>query len=342
MRGGTQPRRVLHIFDVPHILASGMPIAIFNQIRQQLESGHTVLALNYWPKSGPHQILEDFLALVPCVPCVVSSMRALLVEVNALNDTIDEIYIHGLWTRSALCASLLSKPIATKIRHAPHGALDQAAMHFGYLKKLMTWHIAQKWALERASTVIATSPREREGIRRYLPEANIQLVPLQLPIIDPVPTPNGPRKRLLYFGRIHPIKGIEAILKAWKALHTQLPDWDLALIGPQEEPWSSHFRKMAEDINLPRVTFQQEVMPNERLQVLATANLVLAPSLTENFGLVIAEALALGRTVIASEQTGWDDQPNLVLFSNQAEFQKAILSAARKHSQEAESSSEIL
>ncbi|OYU77556.1 MAG: hypothetical protein CFE32_05205 [Alphaproteobacteria bacterium PA3] len=342
MGGKVQPRRVLHIFDVPEVLPSGMPIAIFNQVSQQIELGHAVYTVNYWPKGGAHQTLSGFLALVPGTPSIVRSMRALLKEVRALSENVDDIYIHGLWTRSALCALFLPRLIRAKIRHAPHGALDNAALQFGYLKKRVTWYVAQKWALERAGAVIATSRREMEGIQKHLPQANTQLIPLQLPNIAAVPNPNGPRKRLLYFGRIHPIKGIAAILNAWKALHADMPDWDLALIGPQEEPWSSQFRKMAEDLDLPRVTFQQEVMPNERLLVLATANLVLAPSLTENFGLVIAEALALGRTVIASKQTGWHEQPRLILFSNQIEFQKAILSEAHRQSQDSENARAIL
>ena len=336
MREEIQPCRLLHIFDVPQILPSGMPIAIFNQISQQIDLGHTVVSVNYWPMSGSPQVLADFQGFTPCVHSVVSSMHGLINEVRELSGAIDQIYIHGLWTRSALCALFLSKTICTKIQHAPHGALDQAAMHFGHIKKQVTWHVAQKWALERADTLIATSARELAGIRRYLPRANIKLVPLSLPMIAPTRAPDGPRKRLLYFGRIHPIKGIGAILEAWKEVHPRLPDWDLDLTGPQEEPWTSHFKKQVDDFNLPRVTFHPEVMPNKRLEVLANANLVLAPSLTENFGLVIAESLAIGRTVIASEQTGWHARPGLVLFSGQAAFQKAILAEAHKVSQESE------
>lgn len=330
MRAEVQPSRLLHIFDVPQILASGMPIAIFNQIRQQIAAGHTVLSVNFWPPNASPQRLAEFQAAAPNEPRIATSMRDLIRGVHELSGGVDQIYIHGLWSRSALCALFLPKSSCAKIRHAPHGALDQAAMHYGYLKKQFSWHLTQKWALSRAGTLIATSTRELEGIKRHLPRANIQLVPLSVPSIAPVPAPDGPRRRLLYFGRIHPIKGIGAILEAWKEIHQHLPDWDLDLIGPQEEPWTSHFKKQVDNLNLPRVSFHPEVKPDERFEALATGNLVLAPSLTENFGLVIAEALALGRTVIASEQTGWEARSGLVLFSSQAEFQRVMLAEASK------------
>lgn len=330
MRAVIQPSRLLHIFDVPQILPSGMPIAIFNQIMQQIASGHTVLSVNFWAPNAPPKRLAEFQAAAPSAPRLALSMRELIHDVRDLSSTVDQIYIHGLWSRSALCALFLPESSCAKIQHAPHGALDQAAMHYGYFKKQVLWHVAQKWALDRAGTLIATSTRELEGIKRHLPRANIQLVPLSVPSIAAIPAQYGPRKRLLYFGRIHPIKGIGAILEAWKEAHLHLPDWDLDLIGPQEEPWTSHFKEHVDELNLPRVSFHPEVRPDKRLETLATANLVLAPSLTENFGLVIAEGLAIGRTVIASEQTGWEARPGLVLFSDQAAFQRAILAEAFK------------
>lgn len=324
------PRRLLHIFDVPEVLPSGMPIAIFSQIEHQLAFGHTVFSLNYWPQTGSAQKLADFIARAPVRPEIVSSWHEIAGKVHRWGETLDEIYIHGLWNRSALTTLCLAAPLRAKVRHAPHGALDPAALQFGYLKKQLAWHVVQKWALVQAGCVVATSAREYDGIRRRLPRAKIDIVPLILPAIQPAPAPLGPRKRLLYFGRIHPIKGIEAILQAWHDIHLLLPDWDLALIGPQEEPWFSQFTKMANTLKLPRVSFHPEVMPDRRLEVLATANLVLAPSQTENFGLVIAEARALGRTVVASEQTGWRAEPGLVLFSGPSGLKDAILLEAQK------------
>lgn len=337
MGGADRPARLLHIFDVPEILPSGMPIAIFNQMKQQMDLGHTVLSVNYQPMSRSSQTKVDFQALAPCESRVVSSILRLIIEVRELSGTVDGIYIHGLWTRSALSALFMPEAMRQKVRHAPHGALDRAAMQFGYFKKQIAWHMAQKHALQMAGTVIATSPRELDGIKQILPHANLELVPLSLPKIDPAPIPNGARQRLLYFGRIHPIKGIRAILKAWKAVHSQLPTWDLVLMGPQEEAWLEQFEDMAKNLKLPRVAFLPAVMPDRRLEALAAASLVVAPSQTENFGLVIAEALALGRNVIASEQTGWEPRPGLVLFTDQIGLEQAILVEAQKFSQEPES-----
>jgi glycosyltransferase involved in cell wall biosynthesis len=109
--------------------------------------------------------------------------------------------------------------------------------------------------------------------------------------------------RLLYLGRLHPIKGIENLLKA---MTTMTNGVTLSVCGEGEADYQSHLKSLAAELDLTtRVTFHGRVDGEAKERQFADADLCVVPSFTENFCNVVAESLVRGVPVVASKGTPW-------------------------------------
>ena len=104
-------------------------------------------------------------------------------------------------------------------------------------------------------------------------------------------------KQFVYLGRLIFYKNIEVIIRAWDIVVKKHPDANLIIAG--DGPHKAELQKIA--INLKdNITFAGYVTSTEKSNLLAESNALLFPSLIEGFGLVILEAFAQKRPVLAS------------------------------------------
>jgi glycosyltransferase involved in cell wall biosynthesis len=110
---------------------------------------------------------------------------------------------------------------------------------------------------------------------------------------------------LLFLGRLHPVKNLEALIRAF--VHAAPSDCHLRLVGPDEDNHRSTLVALIETLGASeRVTISGPVYGAAKDREISQAHGVVLPSFTENFGAVVAEALAMGRPVIASTGTPWE------------------------------------
>lgn len=104
---------------------------------------------------------------------------------------------------------------------------------------------------------------------------------------------------LTYLGRLSPEKGPAFLVEAWERVAVQHPDWSLQFVGsgPDEPAIRAMVDRLAEGTD--RVTFLPPVSDPER--ILLASDIVALPSLVEGFPLVVAEAMACGVPVVASD-----------------------------------------
>ena len=111
--------------------------------------------------------------------------------------------------------------------------------------------------------------------------------------------------RLLFIGRLDPKKGIEALLRACSLIDSA-PPWRLAIAGEGAPRYALQLKEQIHALGLEgRVEMMGEVLSEAKKRLFESSDVTLVPSYTENFAIVVAEALAHGVPVIASKGTPW-------------------------------------
>ena len=247
---------------------------------------------------------------------------------RALSDGFvpDVVHSHGLWLDVSRQSEKLSKQLGAPHIISPCGMLQKDALERSKWKKRIAWFGFQNKILLSADIIHAKSEAEASEIRNLFPQSKIKVVP------NPIETPspnlfddNTPdlkirlkkdlfahagilpeHKILLFMGRVHPVKGLEHLLKAWAGIYEKFPDWRLVIIGPDESGFRSKLKSMIRN-NSSNVVFVDPLFGEDRWAAYANADLFVAPSDFENFGQSIAEALATGIPVITTTGTPWKD-----------------------------------
>jgi glycosyltransferase involved in cell wall biosynthesis len=221
---------------------------------------------------------------------------------------IDVAHIHGLWRMPYLQVARTAGALATPVVVSVHGMLHPAALERRSLaKRLFRSLVQDPVLLDRAKCLHATAPDEAEFIRGAGYGGPIAIVPwgIDRPSATPALTSTD-APLLVYLGRLHPSKGIDTLLAAWARIAGRFPAWRLLLAGYDEDDYRARLEARARALGIAgRVTFAGPVADGDRETLFAAASIVVLPSPAENFGLVIAEALARGIPAVATTGAPW-------------------------------------
>lgn len=111
-------------------------------------------------------------------------------------------------------------------------------------------------------------------------------------------------KTILFVGRLERRKGVKYLLKAYRALTKERHDVELIIAG--DGPDREKLENMAQEYNLPNVSFLGYVSEQKKHELLAGADLFCSPAIFgESFGIVLLEAIASGVPVVAGDNPGY-------------------------------------
>jgi len=160
-----------------------------------------------------------------------------------------------------------------------------------------------------ASCVICVSPGIEREIRAGVGEdlANLRVIPNPVDTSALGPSPHRAREagrlRLLFVGHLVQRKGVHVLLAALHSLVAGGMDVELTVVGTGAE--KSRLRKQAASLRLaPRVTFAGGLPHDEVIGYYDECDIVVLPSFAESFGVVVIEALAAGKPVVATRCGG--------------------------------------
>lgn len=241
------------------------------------------------------------------------------------SPSFDLVHDHGLWRTCHLQVSWFASRFGIPRIVSPRGMLEPWAFQHKGWKKRIAWGLYQRRQLNACRLLHATSSEEGENLRSLGLTAPIQVVPngTDLPVIcdsDPREGCNHRNLRtLLFLSRIHPKKGLELLLNAWSACRP--PGWRVQIAGPGDDSYIRKLEDLCRSLGIEgQVEWMGPASDSNKDLLFRSADLFVLPSYSENFGLVVAEALSYGIPVITttgcpwaelqSERAGWWVSPN--------------------------------
>jgi glycosyltransferase involved in cell wall biosynthesis len=244
----------------------------------------------------------------------------------------DGVVAHAMWTYSSIAVAGAARG---RVPYAvfPHGMLDPWFRHRyprKHLKKCLYWPM-QYPVLRDAKAVLFTSNLERElAPQSFWPNKWTSLV-VPYGTNDPPPDSAAQRQAfetllpcrrnrrfLLFLSRIHEKKGCDLLIEAFASVAAQYPEMDLVIAGPDKDGLQARLQELAQKLGAAeRVHWPGMLTGDAKWGTVRASEALILPSHQENFGVVVAEALACGRPALISDQVNlWpqiqEDQTGLV------------------------------
>lgn len=244
---------------------------------------------------------------------------------------VDIVHNHSLWSMVNVAAGWVVPGRRAKLVTSPRGTLSAWALGRSRSVKRVLWPL-QRRALSRADLLHATSEVEVQEIRALGFNAPVALVPNGIDLPDlPLSRPDKNVRTLLFLSRIHPTKGLDRLLHAWMDVQVRFPDWQLVIAGRGEAVHVQEVQQLAQSLGVQRVEFPGPLYGEAKAQAYFDADLFVLPTHSENFGMVVAEALAHGCPAVVSTGAPWQGLQTEVCgwwVANDIETLAATLSTA--------------
>ena len=275
--------------------------------------------------ANDHREIRNAADVIAAPPTLVGSRygyaRTLSRRLRAAGR-FDVIHANGLRTFAGLEALRLARRTRTPYLLTPHGMFHPQLRDARSLKKAVIDRLWDRRYIERAACLHATSELEHSIMRGAGIRQPIAIVPIGVEV-QPVggeatddervwfdsrtKIVDGRRlpRRALFLGILDRKKGLPRLFDAWHALGSAAEGWSLAVAGPADVVYRAQLEAQAKSLKLP-VQFLGPVWNAAQRQFLyASADLFVLPTDWENFGIVVAEALAARVPVITTTGAPW-------------------------------------
>ncbi|MGZ5134941.1 MAG: glycosyltransferase family 4 protein, partial [Flavitalea sp.] len=257
---------------------------------------------------------NKWIEYVPGVKVFYASTQNL--RLNNIKDYIrdiapDIVYLNSMFSKKFTVYPLWlkrSNRISARIVLAPRGMLKTSALDFKRRKKKIFLSFLKWMKIPELVTFHATDEQERKDIinqfGKMVKVETIANFPGAQDDFLPPPKKEKGSLKILFIGRIHPIKGLDFLLNVLKQSNQNI---SLTIVGnPEDVSYRNLCKKIIAD--LPKniqVSFSNEVPHHAINELIRIHHVFCLPTKGENFGHAIFEALAAGRPVIISDQTPW-------------------------------------
>lgn len=241
----------------------------------------------------------------------------LLLSAQKRKNDFDIIHQHGIWLPISI-ASLLFDSKKTKKIISPHGFLNRHALTISKNKKIIAGLLYENKNLKTATCLHACSDFEASFFRDYGLQQDIALIPngVDDEFLNAQGNPKAfknkhgitDEKILLFLSRIHPSKGIELLLRVIESLKTDFTNWKLIIAGIDELNHEEELKSLTKELKIEHIVkFIGPVFDQEKVDAFDASDIFILPTDTENFGIVVAQALARKKAVITTREAPWKD-----------------------------------
>jgi glycosyltransferase involved in cell wall biosynthesis len=231
----------------------------------------------------------------------------------------DAIVVNGLWNYASYGTWRALHKLKVLYVVFTHGMLDpwfNKAYPTKTFFKSIFWKLFEHKVLRDARGVMFTCDEERRlasgsfspySANEFVPGFGTRDVEGDLArhisaFTASVPQVNG-RKFILFLSRIHPKKGVDLLIDAFARHAGTFPEFDLVIAGPDQTGWTRELQRQARELGVAgRIHWPGMLSGDVKWGAFRSAEFFVLPSHQENFGIVVAEAMALSKPVLITNQ----------------------------------------
>lgn len=312
--------KILHVISSIDPRNGGPIEGVRNQVQYLISQGHMVEVVSL---DSPE---SEYLASFPFIVHPVGPARGKYAFCNKLIPWLkkngrdyDVVIVNGIWQFHSFATWRALRNSGVPYYVYTHGMLDpwfKKAYPLKHLKKWLYWPWADYRVLRDAKSVIFTCEEERILARKsfWLYKANEAVTSYgaaQPPAYSPkilscfnqlFPKLAGQRF-FLFLSRIHEKKGCDLLIKAFAKIADQAPELQLAIAGPDQVGLKAELQTLAASLGIEnRIHWLGMLSGDAKWGAFHASEVFVLPSHQENFGIVVAEALACRKPVLISNK----------------------------------------
>lgn len=246
------------------------------------------------------------------IPCNITAYSRMRKEwISLLNEIHpDIVHVNCCWLPCSAFTQKWAQSLGYKVVLTPHGMLEPwiISRHY-WTKKVPALLLYQKAAIVNANCIHATAESEKNNLLKLGYNKKIEVIANGIDVDSIRMKDNWKRKKkILFLSRVHVKKGIEFLLEAVAILKKQLADYTINIVGEGDTNYISSLKNKVKELGIEKlVNFCGGVYGENKWKLFREADVFVLPTYSENFGIVVGEALACGTPVITTKGTPWEE-----------------------------------
>jgi len=252
----------------------------------------------------------------------------------------DVIHLHEYYAFQNIIVCHYARRCNVPYLLSVHGSFSPACRRQKSVAKKIFTYLFGKYILRNVSRAIAlTKEEKRQFVIMGIPENKIKIIPkgIYLSEFKNLPPRGVFRKRysipqnakvILFLGRIHKIKGLDLLIKAFYKLTKEMNNIKLVIVGP-DGGYLSNLNRLIRTLRLKeKVLLTGGIYQKEKLSAYVGADVFVLSSYSEVFPITVLEACAVGTPVVITDKCNAseveDYQAGFVVKCDEKEIKEAL------------------
>lgn len=230
------------------------------------------------------------------------------IEEYIINEKFDLIQSQSIWDLRYHRLAKIANKHQIPLIITPRGMLEPWSLTQSKWKKRLAFVLYQMKDLKRAACIFTTAEMEARHVCELGVKVPISVIPngIETDCYPCRTSINGVKKQVLFLSRVHIKKGIELLIDAFNKLHSEFPEWTVAIVGNGEPDYIEILNQKVASLGLQEcIKILDPVFGEAKIKLYQESSLLCLPSFSENFGMVIAEAMSCGVPCITTNGTPW-------------------------------------
>lgn len=241
-----------------------------------------------------------------------SVLKGIFGETTKEASEFDIIHQHGIWTTMSLFSKRLSKKNRIKLVIQPHGFLEPYRLNISKYKKKLAFYLYEKSNLTNCSALIACSDDEGIKLKKLFPNQHVAVIYNGIGdnfFRAKSQKAQNKNKKILFLSQIIPVKGLDRLFKIISDIDRNLlNEFEFVIAGYGLQEYIDSLKKLAIKLRIQDlIKFIGPIHGQEKINIYDNSDFFILPTYSENYGIVVAEALARGLPVITTKGTPWSE-----------------------------------